>query len=784
MAAKASVKKPKIQLESIIKVIPLICALFLPLYFGLGRVDVLDFNKQLFLIFFVCLGFLMWLLSSVVKGEFRWRPQVLSLLVLGFIISISVSTIASRWQWGSTWGWPLDTNASLITILCFFAFYLLIANSFEKSRGVFLLQVALIIGGVFVALIGILQLSGKFFFPWNFTKTTSFNTIGTVNSWVLFLGILSGPILAAIFSTKGLKKIFFLLFGIVIISGLIAANYWMAWVEVLAAMAVILVFGLWKIKEVGTQSLIIPIVLFSIALIFGVLKISVPTLVATPLEISPSQKATFDVAKQMLGTSTKDLILGWGPGTFQYGWSKFKSASLNQTFFWNIRFSKGASEILEMLGTTGVLATAFFILIILFVVYIGAKYLLRPGEEKNSPQWILFLGTFSGFVSLSIVKFLYPTNVSMAFLWWLFLGSMAVLTAKNQKILKLTADSKVGFLFSLVTIITFIGCILVFYLAATRYLSEVKYVQSLKIQDFAQAEENLRRALNLNPHQEIILRDLAQLYLAQGLQTIARTDLSDQDRAQQVNNLVASAVAAAKTAKEVNPENVVNWQVRAGIYREIIGLTSGLFEEAVECYEKALDLEPTNPFIWVSLAKTYLIQANLATGEEKEALLAQAENSIQRATSLKSDYAPAYYQMALIYEAQGKRQEAITTLEVLKQASAFLLGYDPMQDVGLAFQLGILYNRDEQYDKAQTEFERTISLNPSYSNARYFLGLIYDEKGQKQAAIEQFEEIEKLNPENEEVKKILANLREGKPALEDVTAAPETVPFEEIPEEQ
>ncbi|GAI09342.1 unnamed protein product, partial [marine sediment metagenome] len=82
------------------------------------------------------------------------------------------------------------------------------------------------------------------------------------------------------------------------------------------------------------------------------------------------------------------------------------------------------------------------------------------------------------------------------------------------------------------------------------------------------------------------------------------------------------------------------------------------------------------------------------------------------------------------------------------------------------------------------ELERAVELSPAYSNARYFLGLIYDRKGKTQEAIKQFEVIAGLNPENQEVKKILSNLKAGKPALEGIITTPETIPIEEKPEEK
>jgi len=97
-------------------------------------------------------------------------------------------------------------------------------------------------------------------------------------------------------------------------------------------------------------------------------------------------------------------------------------------------------------------------------------------------------------------------------------------------------------------------------------------------------------------------------------------------------------------------------------------------------------------------------------------------------------------------------------------------------DTGLAFQLGLLYYKKHDIGKAQAEFERAVSLDSNYANARYFLGLIYDSQNDKAKAIEQFQKIADLNPDNQEVKKILDNLRNNQPALEGVSQpAPESI---------
>ena len=41
----------------------------------------------------------------------------------------------------------------------------------------------------------------------------------------------------------------------------------------------------------------------------------------------------------------------------------------------------------------------------------------------------------------------------------------------------------------------------------------------------------------------------------------------------------------------------------------------------------------------------------------------------------------------------------------------------------------MLYYQDKDYKNAQKQLERTIGLNPNYSNALYFLGLTYSAEG-------------------------------------------------------
>lgn len=103
-------------------------------------------------------------------------------------------------------------------------------------------------------------------------------------------------------------------------------------------------------------------------------------------------------------------------------------------------------------------------------------------------------------------------------------------------------------------------------------------------------------------------------------------------------------------------------------------------------------------------------------------------------------------------------------------------------DIGLAFQLGVIYYRLEELEKARDEFERAKVLNVGYSNARYMLGLVYDRLGRKSDAEAEFLVVLELNPNNQEVRDILANLEAGLPALAGIDQ-PGQPPIQETPPE-
>ena len=248
----------------------------------------------------------------------------------------------------------------------------------------------------------------------------------------------------------------------------------------------------------------------------------------------------------------------------------------------------------------------------------------------------------------------------------------------------------------------------------------------------------------------------------------------------------------SEPALALSPEDPAVWQMQGALYELVIPYVPGVDRLAFASYQKEIAFDPLNPAGPINLARAGLLSADSMQLAINQALqgadplrqsesaasrdklvqarsqtLDRVEKILQDAVNLKPDLAATHFLLAQVALRQGNIQKAIQSTENAKRAAPL--------DIGIAFQLGLLYYQNNNFDLSRAEFERALSINPQYSNARYFLGLVYSRTNNTDAAIAQFEEIGKYNPDNQEVKQILNNLHMGKPALDGI-APPATPP--------
>ncbi|MBU4351145.1 tetratricopeptide repeat protein [Candidatus Parcubacteria bacterium] len=775
----------------------------LPLFFLPSTSNVLDFNKQILLTVLVLVSLFAWLLKSLIEEKISLDLSWFSLPAFVFVLIIGLSTLGSAYQYASFWGWPLVISSSFLTTLALVLFYFLVSNLFKKPEDIFGLILVLAVSGLLVSMIALPHLLGKFPFPFDFSKSTSFNTIGSVNSLAIFLATVLPLAASVIFVSKSkLVKGLVWLFIALSLLVLLAVNFQTAWLVLLISSSVILIFGISRREVFSLSWLFLPMLFLAMALFALVMRTAVFPTIDLPAEVSPSLGASFNIAWQTLKSFRSPLswLVGSGPGTFIYDYSMYKPIEINQTAFWGTRFGSGSSEMTDRLATTGIFGFLSFIGVILVSAWVGFKAVISREAKKESLTWVMTIGVFASFVGAVVSLLFYPSNLSLMFLFWLLVALIFSLAGSKTKTFNFQALAEpvegavqvkksklsaswitvvVSFAFITVLIISMV----VFFSQGQRFFAETNYLNALvEVQkgNNDAAINYLSKAVRLtNGKQDNYWRDLSQVYLFRINDELQKQNLTQEQMSQNVGNLISLLVEAAKSSTDSATKNVANWTVRGYVYNNIMSLIQGSDEWAIKAYEEAAKLDPTNPFIYTAIGQVYGTRAdNLAQdkekGAEKQEALNKARQNFEKALQLKSDYAQARFQLAMIDIRENKISDAITKLEETKVLAPF--------DTGLGFQLGLIYQADNQINKAQAEFERVVVLDPNYANARYFLGLIYDNKKETQKAIEQFEKIAELNQDNTLIRGIIENLKAGKPALEGLTE-PEP-PIQETPEEQ
>ncbi|MEK7144229.1 MAG: tetratricopeptide repeat protein, partial [Patescibacteria group bacterium] len=548
----------------------------------------------------------------------------------------------------------------------------------------------------------------------------------------------------------------------------ILLNYSLIWMALAAATLILAAYKFSADFKLNAGLLVI----VSLFLLLGVVGQSLPAILPVPFESRPSLAVTWSVAKGSL--SGLSAVFGSGPATFGYDYAFYRPAELNQTNFWPIRFNQGFGFLTTALSTVGVLG----FLAVLFLIFAFLRQSRTEERISRNQAGLAKQAVSLGVIFLFINWLLAPIFFTQSVFIFLGLGLIAALSGSVKEIFLRNFSRRQSFIsfFVLIVLIT-ASLASVFYLAG-KHAAAVYYEKGFAAYnagDLNKALVNIDKAVKFDSRHDQYLRTLSQFLLLR-IDNLARQVSGDlpPEIQTEIQNTAFLAIESGRRATVVNPVDSLNWSNLGGVYEKIIPLAAGADAFAEENYKKAMELDPKNPQEPVNAARSFVVSADLI-GSKNTSLwrekLNKAKDYLGKSIALKADYAPAHFLSASIYLREGKTKEAIEKLELAKAAAPF--------DSGLAFQLGLVYYQNGQPNKARFEFERAIGIDPNYSNSRYFLGLIYDDLENKQAALAQFEKIAELNPDNQEIKKIVENLKTGRPALEGIVP-PDQPPAERL----
>ncbi|MFH1632005.1 MAG: tetratricopeptide repeat protein [bacterium] len=738
-----------------------------PLTFFPWTVDPLEVNKQSILLILTAVAVIAWLGMMVAQKQFFISKSRLFVVAVLFLLGVLASSALSIAPFTSWVGQSAQEYTSFLSALAFVLMFIVGAHFLSETTIQRKVWSVMLIVAAAIGVASALPIVGLTIVQTNF--------IGSPNALAIYLAAMSvlGSGLWLVSSGRMQKavlpegllgmvvRVAIVLVSISALAVLLALDYWVLWVALLIGLASIFTFSIIRAQEFPkTSRFILPMILF----VAGLLFLFLPGFLggSFPVEVSPSYKAGLSIATDSMADTS--WLFGSGPGTFIMDYTKFKSAGLNETAFWDVQFDRAGSHILTLLATYGIVGTTLFIAFILSILGAALAMLIK---KQAHDEWKMTFVAFSAWTVIVAGLCLYSSNMTLMFLFWLFSAIIASQVAPEARSYAFSQSPRAALLTAFLFVLVTVGLLTTMFVTASRYAAEITFAKAVASDRTGEGLDNiiidLDTAARLNKMSDIYYRNLGHALLLKTAEVVEDTAAGSDE----VKAYVGSSINAAKRAVDISPAQVVNWSLLGDIYREVAPLVGNADVFAISSYEEAVALAPTNPKYYVMLGRAYLVRADqlevLTTSDDRtyasEAAAARADalteavDTLLTAASLKSDYAPAHYYLALAYERQGNLSEAIARMEALRNANPL--------DIGVGFQLGLLYLQQGKNDFAQAELERVVGIAPNFSNARWYLSAVYEQAGDLDSAIAQVEEILELNPDYALVVQRLERLREG-----------------------
>ncbi|MFH1461063.1 MAG: hypothetical protein ABIF84_01420 [Patescibacteria group bacterium] len=756
---------------------PIYALVFLmPLFWLPWTIEVYEFNKQYLLVFLVAVAFLAWLAKLViVRKKLYLRRTALDVWILVFMAIMILSAVFSIDSISSWLGFYGRFSDSVISILALTVMYFVVVNNMKAGAkttwGVSpksIYRLLMLSGWIVVitAYLSVFNIWSKIPGLSQVMYSRSFNPAsGSLEGLAIFLVMAVCLIVGLILNQSSTKKIgislkvLFLLFSLIL---LILINFQPAWIVLGMTMLILLVMAFWtRIFRERVNLLAFPIILLLIA---GFYWFGLPAKIGFLNDLDQSlplpQELILDseTARTVAWQSLKNYpILGSGPGTYLADFVKFKPIEFNDSEFWNVRFDRSSSYLMEMLGTAGILGIISYIMIWGVFLLIGLVFLSRkrlraiigsyPISDERHPISIFPL--ILAWLSLLIAQFVYIQNTVLSFYFWLFiaLGIVIWQGIRNHPFKKIVFSfekmPEVGLVMNVILLILLFALAGFFYLGGRFYYAELNFLKPAETNE--QLVAKIEKSAILNNYRQTYRRALSQAYLINAWEQANKPE-QEQD-IQLLQALAAGSIQQARLAVSLAPNSVLVWENLGAIYRDSRGLVGGTIPFALDSFAKADELEPNNPFFYRERCRLNLISEQRDWDE--------TIGYCQRAVELKDNYLDAHIQLALAFEQKGDLLEALNringTLNKLRGVS-FQRGSEfAGAATEIYFQAGRLQFNLNNINEAIRMFEQAVIITPQYANGRYALALSYETAKRLEDALIQYQILGQMVPDNQDI---------------------------------
>lgn len=380
-------------------------------------------------------------------------------------------------------------------------------------------------------------------------------------------------------------------------------------------------------------------------------------------QIFPNWAASWSVALDTIRTPRAALI---GAGTDSYAnmYSKFKPVWMNNTPSWAVVFNQANNTPLTLLTTAGFVGLITWLVLAVIIL----KQYRKVQTSEGKVFVVMLIGTL-------ILQLIFPPNFLIWIMQVMLLVGYTAAEKKQYPVLKFQAfamsisrpsaqfptgvESRTP---SLPVYLTgaalLMGTLVLSYFAGRAYAASVvsfEAKRALSENDAVKSYELQQIAVRYNPYYDVFRREyaLTNMMVATAIANNAE-ELAPAEQ-EQVSGLLQQAVREAQAATVIDQDDVQNWAALAQIYQGMVGAVEGADQWTVQAYVNAINSDPTNPALRVSLGGIFI-------GQEQ---LQQAANIFDQAVQIKPDYPNSYYNLAYTLNQLGAFQQSAAAYQTL-----------------------------------------------------------------------------------------------------------------------
>lgn len=613
----------------------------LPFFFVPLTADAVGFNKVYLVSFVSSVVLVLFFVNGLKNKRIDVLDPKMYLSLLALVVVAGLSVVFSRNRSISVFGYYGNYSTSYIFLLSLFLISFVVSNlniSAKKLLNYFL------VGTTVSTVISFLPFFGLPI-PFLGDVVREFTLAGSPNTLIglQVLAVITSFYLLSAKTTKNKKwKVFY---GVVIalnLSYLIGTLYALAIGLVAVFVTYMAVTKRLDIKK--NLDVLVPVL--GIVLVLSVVSILPQSRNLLGIsEYSDSVRLPLEESWRVSANLLVDFpLVGTGPGTYFMGYSYFRPTSLNYTDAWRLRFATPNNDLFLWLSTAGILG--FIVYLLFWAKVVKDNMALKDESDSN---FLLKLVSMTVLFTLLLLGYNYILYVVL----FMFYGVVLHRIAKETESIKVVHKYALASLLTL-SIVLFAGFMFVAY---TKYAGQYLFRKSVMTTNLVERYNTQKRALQFDSRESLYRRENILTGLIIARQLAQQENLQEGD-VEIFGRVVQEAVLDARRLTElINPLDVANWEIRGLTYNSLVGLNQNAYPFAVQAYTNALNLEQTNPSLWLTRGQVYYAQQDYL----------RAAQDFARAVQLKNDYANAYFNLAYALKELRDYTNAVTQLEIVNR---------------------------------------------------------------------------------------------------------------------